>query len=91
MSKVKVYVTGYCPYCTYAKRFLSSHDIEFDTVDVSTDTEKRSWLVATTGMRTVPQIFVGDESVGGYTDMQKLHREGNFFPLLDREGVSFTA
>lgn len=91
MSKVKVYVTGYCPYCTRAKQFLNSHDIEFESVDIGTDAEKRKWLVETTGMRTVPQIFVGDESVGGYTDMQKLHDEGGFFPLLDRESVSYTA
>jgi glutaredoxin 3 len=90
MSKVRVFVTSYCPYCTRAKQFLKSHDIDFETVDVTTDAEKRDWLVETTGMRTVPQIFVGDESVGGYTDMQALHRGGDFFPLLESEGVSYS-
>jgi glutaredoxin 3 len=90
MSKVRVFVTSYCPYCTRAKQFLKSFDIDFETVDVTTDAEKRNWLVDTTGMRTVPQIFVGDESVGGYTDMQALHRDGDFFPLLESEGVSYS-
>lgn len=91
MNKVKVYVTSYCSFCTAAKRWLSSMDIEFDTIDVTRDPDKRMWLVETTGMRTVPQIFVGDTPVGGYQEMRALDREGGFRPLLDREGVRYSA
>lgn len=91
MSKVKVFVTDYCPYCIRAKQFLNNHEIPFETVDVGADAEKRRWLVEQTGMRTVPQIFVGDESLGGFTDMQAMHREGKLFPLLEREGVTYRA
>lgn len=89
-NKVTVYVTDYCPYCNAAKRFLSSNGIEFDVVDVTQNVEKRNWLVQTTGMRTVPQIFVGDTPVGGYTDMDKMHRQGNFVPLLNKNEVEHT-
>lgn len=89
-NKVSVYVTTYCPYCNSAKRFLTSNGIKFDTIDVTTDIEKRTWLVETTGMRTVPQIFVGDTPVGGYTDMEAMHRRGEFVPLLEENGVAHT-
>lgn len=87
-TKVTLYVTSHCPYCNYAKRFLDANSIEFETVDVTRDTEKRMWLVEATGKRTVPQIFVGDTVVGGYTDMQDLHKRGEFQPLLEQNGVS---
>lgn len=89
-QKVTVYVTNYCPYCNSAKRFLTSNGIEFETVDVTTDIERRNWLVETTGLRTVPQIFVGETPVGGYTDMDAMHRRGEFVPLLDKNGIAHT-
>lgn len=91
-NKVTVYISDFCPYCTSAKRFLSSNGVEFDVINITKDVERRNWLVQATGMRTVPQIFVGETSVGGYTDMDKMHRQGNFVPLLDKNDVehSFT-
>lgn len=87
MSKVKVYVTNYCTYCAAAKRWLAAIGVDFDTIDVSTDAAARTWLVQTTGMRTVPQIFVGERSVGGYDDMRAMDARGEFVPLLDEHGV----
>lgn len=87
-ASVTVYTTSYCPYCNAAKRFLDNGGVEYEAVDVSNDPEKRMWLVEKSGMRTVPQIFVGDESVGGFSDMEGMHRRGEFAPLLDRHGVS---
>lgn len=90
MSSVRVYETTFCPYCVAAKRYLKRMNIDYETIDVSSDMEKRQWLLRTTGMRTVPQIFVGETSVGGYTDMVDLDRRGEFRPLLEREGVTWT-
>lgn len=90
MSKVQVYVTSYCTYCTQAKRYLDRLGVAYETIDVSHDDQRRNWLVQTTGMRTVPQIFVGPTSVGGYTDMVALDRKGEFRPLLNREGIAWT-
>jgi glutaredoxin 3 len=87
MSSVRVYVTSYCPYCTMAKGHLERLGVAYQTIDVSHDPETRNWLVERTGMRTVPQIFVGDTPVGGYTDMMAMERSGEFRPLLEREGV----
>lgn len=91
MSNVTVYVTTYCPYCNAAKRFLERHSVPYETVDVTRDHDKRIWLMKTTGMRTVPQIFVGQHSVGGYDDMNAMHSRGELMPLLDEEGVPHSA
>jgi glutaredoxin 3 len=69
-----------------AKRYLEDLGVAYETVDVSADAERRRWLVEATGMRTVPQIFVGPVSVGGFTDMQALDRRGELRPLLRAHG-----
>lgn len=89
-AKVAVYTTNYCPYCNAAKRFLEKAGVQYDSIDVTNDPEKRMWLVEQSGMRTVPQIFVGDEAIGGFSDMEAMHRRGEFAPLLQRHGVENT-
>ena len=59
-----------------AKRLLMSLDLEFEEIDVSYDAEKRFWLVEETGQRTVPQIFIGGQPIGGYTELAALNRSG---------------
>ena len=75
-KKVTVYTTQICGYCHAAKRLLEAEDIEYDAVDVTHDTEKRIWLMETTGLRTVPQIFIGDEPIGGYDQLKALLTQG---------------
>ena len=77
-----MYTTNYCAYCVFAKRLLSSNDIEFQEIDVSRDPDKRRWLVEATGQRTVPQIFFGNESIGGYRELAKLQSGGILFDKL---------
>ena len=91
MTAVTVYVTNYCPYCTAAKQFLDRLGVAHSTIDVTNDHEKRDWLVKTSGQRTVPQIFVGTTSVGGFTDMKAMDARGEFKPLLEHNGVAWTA
>jgi glutaredoxin 3 len=75
-AKVTVYTTKICPYCVRAKSLLAKRGVAFDEVDVSNDTEKRTWLVQKTGQKTVPQIFIGDDSIGGSDQLAALDREG---------------
>lgn len=75
-KKIVVYTTSWCPYCIRAKRLLSSKGWEFEEIDVDGDDEKRRWLVEVTGRRTVPQVFIGDEAVGGFDDISALDRRG---------------
>ena len=81
MPKVTVYTTPYCPYCHRAKLLLRSKDVEFEEIDASDDAV-RDELVAQTQWRTVPQIFIGEEFVGGFDELQALDDEGRLDPML---------
>ena len=78
MKKVVVYTTHYCGYCTAAKRFLNTKNIDFEEIDVTRDDAMREKLVEMCGgMETVPQIFVDGKSMGGYDELVKFYESGN--------------
>jgi glutaredoxin 3 len=76
MKRVLVYSTQICPYCVRAKHLLKSRGIAFEEIDVSGDAEARARLVEMTGRRTVPQIFIGEEAIGGFDELAALDRKG---------------
>jgi glutaredoxin 3 len=82
MRPVTIYTTDYCPYCTRAKQVLTKAGVAYSEIDVTGDDGKRSWLVQTTGQRTVPQIFVGEQPIGGCMDLEALVKKGEFSKLL---------
>ena len=82
-ADVKVYVTDYCPYCTRAKSLLQRRGIAYEEIDVRGDAEKRTWLVQTTGRRTVPQIFIGGVPVGGSDELHELDRRGELMAMVN--------
>ncbi len=83
MKAVRLYSSGYCPFCTMAKRLLSSKGVQYDEIEVDKHPELREEMVRVTGRRTVPQIFVGDVHVGGCDDLYALNASGNLDPLLN--------
>jgi glutaredoxin 3 len=83
MSDVQIYTTRVCGYCVAAKRLLSARAIPYDEIDVTFDASKRAWLVeATGGRRTVPQIFIKGEAIGGYDELSGLDRTGKLAEKL---------
>ena len=82
-AKVEVYSTTYCPYCRAAEGLLNAKGVSYALIDVTQDPEKRAWLVQATGQSTVPQTFINDLSVGGFTDLQALDRAGKLDELLN--------
>jgi len=76
MPRVKIYTTTYCGYCLRAKKLLETKKIPFEEINVTEDPKTRDWLVQTTGLKTVPQIFIDDKPIGGYDDLAKLDAEG---------------
>jgi len=82
VSKVVIYTTRICAYCGRAKAIFKRKGIDFDEIDVSEDDDKRIWLLAATGQRTVPQIFINDQSVGGFDEVWALERKGELDRLL---------
>lgn len=83
MKDVVIYTTNSCPYCRQAERLLTERGVTFQNIDVSTDTAMRAKLVTMSGgRRTVPQIFIGGEPIGGYSDMVELDERGELDPKL---------
>jgi len=85
--EVTVYTTRICPYCVSAKRLLASRGVAYKEIDVSGDDAKRAWLAQVTGRRTVPQIFIGPEAIGGFDDLAALDRAGLLSQKLEGEGA----
>jgi glutaredoxin 3 len=82
---VRVYTTNYCGYCHAAKALLQQRGIAFEEIDCSNDPATRKWLIEQTGQRTVPQIFIGDVPVGGFSELSGLDRAGKLRAILAGE------
>ena len=91
MAPVTVYSTRFCGYCVVAKNLLKRREIPFEEIDVSRDHEKRQWLKEVTGRRTVPQIFIGEKSIGGCEDLYDLDESGELQKLLASEAKPLRA
>ncbi len=79
---IKVYTKNYCPYCVQAKNLLQTLNVPFEEVDITATPEIINELKEKSGLLTVPQIFVGEKCLGGYSDIAKLHEEGKLLDLL---------
>jgi glutaredoxin 3 len=78
-----MYATGVCPYCVQAERLLRAKGVTaIDKIRVDQDPAQRAEMMAKSGRRTVPQIWIGDTHVGGYDDLVALDRAGKLAPLL---------
>ena len=85
MPSVTIYTTPWCPYCRAAKALLAQKGVAFTEIDVDGKPELRQEMTARAGGRTsVPQIFIGDQGVGGSDDLHALDRAGKLDPLLGR-------
>ena len=83
MTTVKMYTTPGCPYCVRAKALLQQRGVDqIDEIRIDLDAAQREQMVALTGRRTVPQIFIGDTHVGGCDDLVALDQRGGLLPLL---------
>lgn len=79
---VKIYTKNYCPFCIQAKELLNSLGVKYEEQDITDTPEKIEELSKISGFRTVPQIFVGDKCLGGFSDIDKLNQEGKLLGLL---------
>jgi glutaredoxin 3 len=85
MQKVTMYSTAVCPYCQRAEMLLKQRGVtEIDKIRIDLDPAQRDEMMAKTGRRTVPQIFIGQTHVGGFDDLAALDREGGLVSLLQQ-------
>ena len=87
MAKVEVYSTTYCPYCFRAKALLRSKGVEFEELDVTSNPELRARMVKLAGgRRTVPEIFINGQVIGGCDELYALEATGELDTLLAEPG-----
>ena len=82
MKTITLYTTQFCGYCLAAKRLFKSLELPFEEVNISDNDEKRIELFEKYNWRTVPAIFIGDEFIGGYDEVTRLHTRGEFLSKL---------
>ena len=82
-NKIIVYTSDYCSYCVQAKKLLQNKGFDFDELNIQNDDSLRNeMLEKSNGMRTVPQIFINNSHVGGYTELAALVASGDIENLL---------
>lgn len=83
MTPVWIYTTTYCPYCNRAKSLLERKGASYEEIDVTGDDAARERLVLKAGgLKTVPQIWIGERHVGGFDRLSELDRAGELDRLL---------
>lgn len=77
MNTVTLYSTGTCPYCVAAESLLKKRGItDIKKIRVDQSSEEFSTMIERTGRKTVPQIFIGDQHIGGFDDLVKYDAQG---------------
>ena len=86
MPRISMYCTAVCPYCVAAERLLHSKGVaDIDKIRVDLQPARRVEMMERTGRRTVPQIYIDDQHVGGFDDLVALDAAGGLDPLLRDE------
>ena len=85
---VRMYIKESCPYCQMAKdKIIEEKKMSLHLVEVSNKPDIRDKIEKETGHKTVPAIYIGDEFIGGFSELQKLDEEGKLDPMLLKEEV----
>jgi len=82
MAPVMLYTTESCPFCTSAKALLAKRGIAYEEVNLARDPDGRAELQERTGMFTFPQIIIGQQTIGGFTELLAADRAGRLHELL---------
>jgi glutaredoxin 3 len=82
MERVRIYTTRWCGYCVRAKTLLDGRGIAYEEVQLDDDPAFRETVYELTGNSTIPQIFIDERPIGGYTELWRLDREGALDELL---------
>ena len=83
MANIIIYSTGVCPFCINAERLLLNKGVkDINKIRIDLEPEQRALMMEKTGRRTVPQIFINDQHIGGFDDLRALDLAGGLDPLL---------
>ena len=83
MPEIEIYTSPLCGYCSRAKRLLVAKGVTYQEINVMLDPARRAEMIERAGGgRTVPQIFIDDQLVGGCDELHQLEHEGRLNTLL---------
>jgi len=82
MTQITIYTKPYCPYCIRAVSLLEQKGAPYTEIDAAFDPDKRQEMMRRSGRATFPQIFIGEQHIGGCDDLMALDRAGKLDPLL---------
>jgi glutaredoxin 3 len=83
-APVTLYTTRYCPYCVRARGLLDQKGVPYRDIAVDNDRALRQEMTARSGRTSVPQIWIGEQHVGGCDELMQLERQGQLDALLER-------
>jgi alkyl hydroperoxide reductase subunit F len=76
MNKIEIYSKDWCPFCSKAKSLLQSKQLDYAEIDITTDLAREQEMIERSGRRTVPQIFIDGDAIGGYDDLANVNATG---------------
>ena len=85
---VTLYTTRFCPYCVRAKALLDQKGVTYTEIAVDNDPGLRREMVSRSGGTSVPQIWIGEEHIGGCDEMMFLERQGRLDGLIERASAA---
>ena len=83
MNDIIVYSTRICPYCVAAKRLLKQKGLKYKEIMIDQDFSQREVMMKKSGRTSVPQIFINDQHIGGFDDLNAINRSGKLDQLLN--------
>ena len=81
-AKVEMYATSFCRHCVDAREFLQSKNIEYEEYLLDLMPLEKDTMIERGGQRSLPQIFINDQHIGGLSDLRKLDSSGKLDELL---------
>ena len=82
MPEIIIYTAKLCPYCTMAKKLFDRKGVGYTEINVDAEPGLRQEMMERTKRRTVPQIYIGDQHIGGFDDLHALDLNQELDPLL---------
>lgn len=81
-AKIEIYTGSNCAYCSAAKNLLNQRGLDFEELHIDQDPTKRDEMLARAKRRTIPQIFINGEHLGGFDDLASADRSGKLAQLI---------
>ena len=85
---VIIYTTQFCPYCVRARNLLDDKGVAYEEIAVDHDPQLRQEMLTRSGLNTVPQIWIGEQHIGGCDEMMLLERQGRLDEKLAQVGTT---